>query len=60
MQSEIDDSIEVKSYCNNNLCSEYKKENRYEIAKPQPQERMLRICSTCVGCLQSVIIVVKL
>ena len=54
----IEDSIDIKVFCNNEICADCGKEMKYESIKQEPST--LRISSMCVGCCQKTKIVVKL
>lgn len=49
--------IEVKAYCNNELCGYNGQEMRYDISKSL--KNTLLINAKCDGCMHSIMIVVK-
>ena len=53
----LDDPLEIKVYCNNDICSFHNKEMKYDITE---QPSTLTVAARCVGCQSNVKIIVKI
>lgn len=58
MVIELEDSLDIKVYCDNEICSHNGREMKYEEINQEPHT--LRIHSMCVGCFQKIKILVKI